>query len=99
MATLADEQKAFYAAHLGYSQAVLATKSLADLQTEFTAKRFTQTPSPKATVAAGTTTGIVNPANGAYTVADQTALAARVQELVAQFNALRTALINAGLIQ
>ncbi len=99
MPSLADDLKAFYAAHLGYSQAVLSTKSLADLQTEFSAKRFTQTPSPKSTVAAGTTTGIINPANASYTVADQTALAARVQELVTQFNILRTALVNAGLIQ
>lgn len=99
MPTEADLERAFYGANAGLTDAQIATKSLNELRTAFLALALVKTPNPKTTVAAGTTTGIVNPANAAYTVADQTALAARVQELVAEFNKLRTALINAGLIQ
>lgn len=49
-------------------------------------------------VAAAVDTGVVHPANSAYTQADQTALAAAVQSLTAQFNALLTSLQNAGVL-
>lgn len=51
-----------------------------------------------ATVAAASDTGVVHPANVAYTAADQTALAAAVQDLTTKFNALLTSLKAAGVV-
>lgn len=48
-------------------------------------------------VAAAVATGVVNPANAAYTLADQTALAASVQGLVTSVNAIRAALTAIGI--
>lgn len=44
------------------------------------------------------TTGVVNPANVAYTQADQTALAADFQALVASYNLLLDHLVAAGIM-
>lgn len=94
-----DLERSFYGSNLGLSEAQIANTSMATLQARFFALSFTKTPAVKPSVVVATTTGIINPANAAYTVADQTALAARVQELVARVNEIRTALISAGLIQ
>jgi hypothetical protein len=49
-----------------------------------------------AAIAAPVTTGVVTPANAAYTVADQTALANATLSNTAAINALRVALTNIG---
>lgn len=109
MPTEADLERAFYGANCGFSEAQIAGKSLNELRTAFLALSLTKTPNPKATISTTTSassTGVITPANAAYTQADQTALAnavidavAKVNALSTQFNALRTALINANLIQ
>ncbi|GAA2141589.1 hypothetical protein GCM10009760_25910 [Kitasatospora kazusensis] len=50
------------------------------------------------TQANATATGVQNPANAAYTVADQTALAATVQQLTATVNVLLAALRTANIL-
>jgi len=50
-------------------------------------------------VANAAATGVTNPANAAYTLADQTALAAAVQNNTTKINAIIAALIAAGLMK
>lgn len=44
-------------------------------------------------------TGVINPANAAYTLADQTALAVAVQGNTAKINAIIASLVAAGLMK
>jgi hypothetical protein len=55
------------------------------------------TPAKGAAIAAPVTTGVVTPANAAYTAVDQTALANAVLSLASSVNAMRAALTAAGI--